>query len=380
MAKIPKKIGRYKIVSELGRGAMGVVYKAEDPSLDRTVALKTISLSEAENAKDFKKRFFLEAKAAGKLTHPNIVTIHDFGEEDDFAYMAMEILDGTELRTRMRVGEISTVDAVDIALQVAEGLAFAHEHGVVHRDIKPGNIMLLERGAVKIMDFGIARMRSADHKTSTGMVLGTPRYMSPEQITGQPVDARSDIFSLGIVLHEMLSKTSLFAGQDVEQIAHNVSFVEHEPPSRKNPEVPQMLDFVVARALKKDPSVRYQDAYELCADLRDALMEMKGKEKREDTTDSTRTVKLEAGSEKKGPPAPATDAIAPDTRMPLARQFDNAEALGRLEEPSRRDRTRLAHAPPPVGFFARIRRDAGPRLLFVAAVLSAAAGTYIAFG
>ena len=380
MAKPPKRIGRYRIVSELGRGAMGVVYKAEDPSLDRTVALKTISLSAAENAKDFKKRFFLEAKAAGKLTHPNIVTIHDFGEEDDFAYMAMEILDGTELRTRMRVGEIGAAEAVDIALQVAEGLAFAHEHGVVHRDIKPGNIMLLERGPVKIMDFGIARMRSADHKTSTGMVLGTPRYMSPEQITGQPVDARSDIFSLGIVLHEMLTKTSLFAGQDVEQIAHNVSFIEHEPPSRKNPEVPQMLDFVVARALKKDPSVRYQDAYELCADLRDALAEMKGKAKREDTTDSTRTVKLEAGTEKKGPPAPAAEAIVPDTRMPLARQFDNAEALERLENPTRRDRMRFAHAPRPVGFFARIRRDAGPRLLFAAALAAALAGSYIAVG
>ena len=380
MAKPPKKIGRYKIVSELGRGAMGVVYKAEDPSLDRTVALKTISLSAAENAKDFKKRFFLEAKAAGKLTHPNIVTIHDFGEQDDFAYMAMEILDGTELRTRMRVGEIGAAEAVDIALQVAEGLAFAHEHGVVHRDIKPGNIMLLERGPVKIMDFGIARMRSADHKTSTGMVLGTPRYMSPEQITGQPVDARSDIFSLGIVLHEMLTKTSLFAGQDVEQIAHNVNTVEHQPPSRNNPGVPPMLDFVVARALKKDPAVRYQDAFELCADLRDALAEMKGKAKREDTTDSTRTVKLEAGTEKKGPPAPAAEAIAPDTRMPLARQFDNAEALERLEEPSRRDRSRFAHAPRPVGFFARIRRDAGPRLLFVAALAAALAGSYIAFG
>jgi serine/threonine-protein kinase len=173
--KIPKRIGRYKILGELGRGAMGVVYKAEDPALDRVVALKTISLAEAEGRKDYEKRFMLEAKAAGKLTHPNIVTIFDFGEEDDLAYMAMELLEGTELRARMRQGAIPAAEAVDIALQVAEGLAFAHEHGVVHRDVKPGNIMLLERGPVKIMDFGIARMRHADHKTSTGMVLGTPR-------------------------------------------------------------------------------------------------------------------------------------------------------------------------------------------------------------
>jgi len=187
MAKKKKEnqIGRYKILGELGHGAMGVVYKAEDPSLDRIVALKTIRLGdEVEGRKEYERRFMLEAKAAGKLTHPNIVTIFDFGEEEDLAYMAMELLEGSDLRTRMRQGDFPAMEAVEIALQVADGLGFAHEFGVVHRDIKPGNIMLLERGAVKIMDFGIARMRHADHKTSTGMVLGTPRYMSPEQIGG----------------------------------------------------------------------------------------------------------------------------------------------------------------------------------------------------
>ena len=200
MAKKRKEnqIGRYKILGELGRGAMGVVYKAEDPSLDRIVALKTIRLGdEVEGRKEYERRFLQEAKAAGKLTHPSIVTIFDFGEEEDLAYMAMELLEGSDLRSRMRAGSIPAIEAVEIALQVADGLGFAHETGVVHRDVKPGNIMLLERGAVKIMDFGIARMRHADHKTSTGMVLGTPRYMSPEQIGGQPVDQRSDVFSLG---------------------------------------------------------------------------------------------------------------------------------------------------------------------------------------
>src|SRR5512134_3638185 len=212
------RIGRYKILEELGRGAMGVVYRAEDPSLDRVVALKTISLADAEGRKEYEKRFMLEAKAAGKLTHPNIVTIFDYGEEEDFAYMAMELLEGSDLRSRMRREEIPAMEAVEIALQVADGLGFAHEHGVVHRDVKPGNIMLLERGAVKIMDFGIARMRFADHKTSTGMVLGTPRYMSPEQISGQPVDQRSDIFSLGIVLWEMLTGKRLFSGTEMHQV------------------------------------------------------------------------------------------------------------------------------------------------------------------
>ncbi|MEX0638503.1 MAG: serine/threonine-protein kinase, partial [Burkholderiales bacterium] len=231
--KKDNRIGRYRILDELGRGAMGVVYRAEDPSLDRVVALKTISLGDADERKSYEKRFMLEAKAAGKLTHPNIVTIFDYGEEEDIAYMAMELLEGEDLRTRIRDGDIAPMEAVEIALQVADGLGFAHEFGVVHRDVKPGNIMLLERGAVKIMDFGIARMRHADtSRTSTGMVLGTPRYMSPEQISGQPVDQRSDIFSLGTVLYEMLTQSTLFAGQDVNQIAHSVTSTEPAPPSR----------------------------------------------------------------------------------------------------------------------------------------------------
>jgi serine/threonine protein kinase len=380
-AKTPKRIGRYKILGELGRGAMGVVYKAEDPALDRVVALKTISLAAADGRKDYEKRFMLEAKAAGKLTHPNIVTIFDFGEEDDLAYMAMELLEGTELRARMREGTIPAAEAVDIALQVAEGLAFAHEHGIVHRDVKPGNIMLLERGPVKIMDFGIARMRHADHKTSAGMVLGTPRYMSPEQITGQPVDQRSDIFSLGVVLHEMLTGGSLFAGQDVDQIAHNVNYLEHSPPSRSNPEVPQMLDFVVARALKKDPAVRYQDTYEMCADLRDALAELKARApaRAGDESERTQTLRMEAGA-REAPLAPAASQIVADTRLPLSRQFDSTAALERLDKPSRNDRKRLARAPRPVGLLRRIWSDALPRRLFAAALVAACLGALAAFG
>ncbi|MEX1073625.1 MAG: serine/threonine-protein kinase, partial [Burkholderiales bacterium] len=296
--KKDNRIGRYRILDELGRGAMGVVYRAEDPSLDRVVALKTISLGDADERKSYEKRFMLEAKAAGKLTHPNIVTIFDYGEQEEIAYMAMELLEGQDLRSRIREGEIPALEAVEIALQVADGLGFAHEFGVVHRDIKPGNIMLLERGAVKIMDFGIARMRHADtSRTSTGMVLGTPRYMSPEQISGQPVDQRSDIFSLGTVLYEMLTQSTLFAGQDVNQIAHSVTSTEPAPPSRAHPELPQMLDFIVARALKKDPSVRYQDAYEMAADLRDVLAEMRGRapaRDRGDDAEKTQTLKIAA--------------------------------------------------------------------------------------
>jgi eukaryotic-like serine/threonine-protein kinase len=375
-------IGRYKILDELGRGAMGIVYRAEDPSLDRIVALKTISLGDAdEDRKAYEKRFLLEAKAAGKLTHPNIVTIFDYGEEEDTAYMAMELLEGQDLRARIRQGDIPPMEAVEIALQVADGLGFAHEFGVVHRDIKPGNIMLLERGAVKIMDFGIARMRHVDStRTSTGMVLGTPRYMSPEQITGQPVDQRSDVFSLGTVLYEMLTQTSLFAGQDVNQIAHNVANAEPAPPSRTNPELPQMLDFIVARALKKDASVRYQDAYEMAADLRDVLAEMRGKAPKRgerDDSEKTQTLKMAAGADKL-PVAPAANAIARETRLPICRVFSSEAALERVEVRAKGERFTVP--PKRVGLLRRLLQDRRPRRLLVVALVAAALGAWIGVG
>jgi len=378
------RIGRYKILGELGRGAMGIVYKAEDPNLDRAVALKTILLSDdAEGRKDYHKRFFLEAKAAGKLTHPHIVTTYDFGEEDDFAYLAMELLEGDDLRTRMKAGPLAIADSVDIAQQVADGLGFAHERGVVHRDIKPGNIMLLPRGQAKIMDFGIARQRSDDFKTSTGIVMGTPRFMSPEQVAGEPVDQRSDIFSLGVVLYEMLTGTALFAGEDTPQIAHNVANVEHVPPSRLNPEVPSMLDFAVARALKKDPAVRYQDAYEFAVDLRTCLAELRSREttqKKEQNGSGTRTLKLDSTATDRAPLAPAARSIAADTGLPLSRQFDSFAAIQRLAAQSRRDRKLLTAHPRPVKFLRRVSLDAGPRALFLTSLVAAAAGAWVALG
>ncbi len=376
------QIGRYKILGELGRGAMGVVYRAEDPALDRVVALKTILLTDdAEGRKEYQTRFFLEAKAAGKLTHPHIVTTYDFGEVDGVAYLAMELLEGTDLRARIKQGALAAADAVDIAKQVAEALGFAHERGIVHRDIKPGNIMLLPRGQAKIMDFGLARMRLADHKTATGMVLGTPKYMSPEQVAGSPVDNRSDIFSLGIVLYEMLTGARLFAGEDMPQIMHNVTHAEHEPLSRTNPALPTLLDFVVARALKKDPALRYQDAYELAGDLRTCLAELHGRTPpagKGEASAVTKTIRLES-TNGRAPLAPAVGAIAVDTRLPLSRQFNSGAALLRLASPTPRDRDRLGRAPRPVGWLRRLRRDAGPRLVFMALV-AAAAATYFAFG
>jgi serine/threonine-protein kinase len=201
--------------------------------------------------------------------------------------------------------------------------------------------------------------------------------MSPEQISGQPVDQRSDIFSLGTVLYEMLTQTSLFAGQDVNQIAHNVATSEPAPPSRAHPELPQMLDFIVARALKKDASVRYQDAYEMSADLRDVLAEMRARTAKRAPTEGekTQTLKLEAGAEKL-PVAPAANAIARDTRLPLSRVFASDAGLERLAAPGKRD----SLAPRRVGLLRRIVKDPLPRRLFVAAVLAALAGGWIAAG
>jgi serine/threonine-protein kinase len=377
MAKKTTKIGRYKILGELGRGAMGIVYKAEDPNLDRVVALKTIVLeADAEGRKEYEKRFFVEAKAAGKLNHPNIVTVYDFGEADGVAYLAMELVEGTDLRERLKdsKGEgLPAIDAVDIAQQVAEGLGYAHERGIVHRDIKPGNLMLQRRGQAKIMDFGLARMRVADHKTSTGMVLGTPKYMSPEQVAGQPVDQRSDVFSLGIVLHEMLTGARLFAGEDAPQIMHNVVHVEHEPPSRIKPELPSMLDFVVARALKKDPTLRYQDAFELSADLGNCLAELRGKAPASKAAaDGTRTIKIATGD--RSVQAPAARDIATDSTLPFSRQFDPSLALDRVARSPR-----LGRAPRPVGLLRRLVLDPSARRLFVFALFGALAGSYFAF-
>jgi eukaryotic-like serine/threonine-protein kinase len=373
MAKPAKKIGRYKVVAELGRGAMGVVYKAEDPNLDRTVALKTISLEkEAEGRAEYQKRFMLEAKAAGKLNHANIVTTYDFGEVDGMAYLAMELLEGTDLRKRVQQGPIAPAEAVEIGCQVAEGLAYAHGRGIVHRDIKPANIMLTDRGPAKIMDFGLARMRLADHKTSTGIVLGTPRYMSPEQISGQPVDHRSDIFSLGIVLWEMLTGRRLFSGSEMAQVSHSITYDEHEPPTRVNPELPAMLDFVVARALKKDPAVRYQDADEMAADLHTCLAELRGRgAAAEEAGEGSRTQKL--GDVEPTVGAPPASAIATDTRLPVSRHFDSSAALRRLGKSAATGR-----AARPVSLLRRIISDAPARRLFVVTALAAAAGGYIA--
>ncbi len=265
------KLGRYEIVAELGKGTMGVIYKATDPLLNRVVAIKTINMSLDHNEMaEYEARFYQEAKAAGGLNHPNIVTIYDIGKSGNVAYMAMELLEGEELRALMTPGKPQPVArAVDVAAQVAEGLGYAHRLEVVHRDIKPANIMIVRDGLAKIADFGIARMRSAEVQTQTGVLLGSPRYMSPEQVLGKRAEPRSDIFSLGVILYEMLTGNPPFTGNDINSMMFQTLNLIPPAPSSLNPEVPEMLDFIVAKALSKKPEERYQDARQLAADLRD---------------------------------------------------------------------------------------------------------------
>jgi serine/threonine protein kinase len=263
-------LGRYEIIGELGQGAMGVVYKARDPLIDRVVAIKTINLNQAlEEREEYEARFYQEARAAGRLSHHNIVTIYDVGKSGDIAYIAMEFLEGRELRDVLN--ERSTLpipEVLDIVGQVANGLYYAHEHGIVHRDVKPSNIMIQKDGHVKITDFGIARMASAAVRTQTGMVLGSPKYMSPEQVMGKVTDQRSDIFSLGIMLYEMLTGRPPFSGENVNAIMYQTLNATPPQPSSMNPAVPDMLNFIVAKALAKKVDERYQNAKEFADDLR----------------------------------------------------------------------------------------------------------------
>ncbi|MFH1495215.1 MAG: serine/threonine-protein kinase [Pseudomonadota bacterium] len=266
---IKQKIGRYEIISEIGQGAMGVVYRALDPLLERTVAIKTISLELSKDEfEEFEQRFYREASSAGRLNHPNIVTVHDVGNTDHIAYMAMEFLEGVELRDIMDGGAQLDLDRiVEIASQVADGLAFAHEHGVVHRDIKPSNIMILKNGVAKITDFGIALIPSSS-RTMAGMVLGSPKYMSPEQVVGQDVDSRSDIFSLGVMLYEMLTGKPPFSGENISVIMYRILNEMPVAPVTLKPDLPEVFNYIVAKALAKHPDDRYQNAAEMAEDLR----------------------------------------------------------------------------------------------------------------
>ena len=352
-------LGRYRVLEELGRGAMGVVHKAEDPSLGRVVAIKAVLLSgEAAESLDYQARFYQEAKAAGGLNHPGIITIYDTGREGNWAYIAMELLEGVELRALMVNDRLPLPLALDIAAQVASALQFAHESGVVHRDIKPGNIMVLRGNQAKIMDFGIARMRVSEVQTQVGLVLGSPKYMSPEQVSGRRVDHRSDIFSLGVVLFEMVAGMAPFSGKDMGELMFTVVNTQPPRPSQLNPAVPDFLDLIVAKALHKDVDARYQSAGELAADLAACLATLgetaeKPAEIGEKTVplgvDATAPMHSGTGTAARTHPLADRAGTPPGNPPPVpllfSRRFNSAKALARLAQPSAHDVQVLSRNP-----------------------------------
>ena len=258
------KLGRYEVLSELGKGAMGIVYLAKDPVIGRMVAIKTIRAStmgdDDSESREFRERFIREAQTAGILSHPNIVTIHDIGEdpETQTSFIAMEYIEGKNLKSLLGERANFSYDQIaEMIAQVGEAIDYAHRKGIIHRDIKPANIIITTDEKVKITDFGIAKVASSN-LTTTGQFLGTPNYMSPEQVSGAPVDGRSDIFSLGVVLYELLTHRKPFVGENLTAISYKIVHEDFTPPAELAAEVPTEFNPIVARAMAKDPWNRYQ--------------------------------------------------------------------------------------------------------------------------
>ena len=262
----PQTIGRYRLLEKIGRGAMGTVYRAVDPESGSHVAVKVMG-AELSGDPELAERFRREAMSAAELDHPNITRVYDFGAEGRQLFMAMELLDGFDLRRLIDQGAAGSLgDRLDMMVQAAAGMALVHARGLVHRDLKPANIHVKVDGQVKIMDFGLVRVGDSE-MTRTGMVMGSPSYMSPEQIRGEKADARSDVFALGAVFYELLAGRRAFPGKGFAQIMMDVMSKDPEPLASSGPDVPAALAYVVERCLRKAPADRYQAAGELHAAL-----------------------------------------------------------------------------------------------------------------
>jgi len=265
-----QNLGRYAIIDRLGEGAMGIVYKARDPMMDRDVAIKTILVhaSEGPDAAEFRERFFREAKAAGRLSHPGIVTVFDVSEHESTPFLVMEFIAGRTLLSILQSGgQMDMARACKLGIQLSEALDYAHRNGVVHRDIKPANILITDDDRLKVADFGIAKLTETQH-TIAGQLLGTPAFMAPEHFTGMPIDGRSDLFSAGVVLYWMATGEKPFAADTVLGVQYKVVNTDPVPPRTLNPSISESLEAVILKCIEKDPARRYQSGDELARDLR----------------------------------------------------------------------------------------------------------------
>ena len=313
MAEQPKQIGKYSVTRTLGRGAMGMVYEGFDPGIERKVAIKTI-LAEYLDAAEMEEavaRFKREAQAAGRLQHPGIVGVYEYGNDAGMAFIAMEYVEGQELKAALAGGRrFEVIEIFEIMKQLLTALDYSHKQGVVHRDMKPANVMLLPGPKVKIMDFGIARLQTSN-LTQAGTVVGTPTHMSPEQLMGIPADGRADIWSSGVILYELLTGVSPFLAETPASVMHNVLQGEPAPPSTLNPAIPRGFDGVLARALAKKADQRFQTAREFQAAM---LMALQGK-----SVTATMTLRTETAM-KPAEQVPVL-AISPDALAEIERSL-----------------------------------------------------------
>ena len=262
------KYGRYNIVSQLGKGSMGEVFLAHDPHIDRKVALKVLQKDHL-TSKAIVNRFIKEAKAIGRLSHPGIVGVYDVGKDHGTIFIAMEFLEGRPLNEAVQSKKFDTPAILDLCSQVASALDYAHQRGIVHRDIKPSNLIVTENGQVKLTDFGIAHFEDASLtlKTRSGDILGTPAYMSPEQISGKGVDKRSDLYSLGVILYELLTGHRPFTGNNLASLFKAITDHKTTPPIKAEPSIPRGLNAVILKAIEKDPGRRFQSGAEMVSAL-----------------------------------------------------------------------------------------------------------------
>lgn len=315
------QLGRYQLKNVLGRGAMGMVYEALDPRLDRRVAIKTIlksHLLDDSVAADYSRRFVREAQAAARLNHPHIVTVFDFGEEDEVAYIVMEFIEGRELAQHFdNQNFFGLAEAVRILCELLEALAYAHERGIVHRDVKPANVMIDHAGHVKLTDFGVARLAETNaDRTLPGTMVGTPSYMSPEQIQGLAVGSRTDLFAVGVILYQFLTHQRPFGGGGQWVVQRKILHEDPLPPTQLVPTLPRIFDAIALRALAKNPEHRFQNAISFANELRLALQTLPAAPRERPPPDPDVTVMLtlpRAGSSSSGGASSAAPAMAPAT-------------------------------------------------------------------